>query len=241
MNNSPLNTVIIEDDPVSRKILHNLLDKIDGLTLRKSFSEAFEAYNYLKDNNVDLVFLDIELPDMNGIELLSGLKKKPEVIVVSGHTDYAFDAFQLDVVDYIPKPINKGRFLRAIEKVMKRFDKIENQKTNSFHTATDKTYTYLKKKGAYKKVAFDDILWVESDGDYMNITTGEESFYVKATIKEIQDSLPEGKFIRIHRSYVVPIGKIDAYNKKDSTVTIGKETIPVSNTYRSDLVNSLQI
>ena len=234
------NVVVIEDDPVSRKILSNLINKINGLSLVKSFSEAFEAYNYLKNNMVDLVFLDIELPDMNGIELLSGLENKPDVIVVSGHTDYAFDAFQLDVIDYIPKPINKGRFLRAVEKVMKRSGGSDEQTLHS-SADSDKVYTYLKKKGSYKKVAFNDILWIESDGDYMNITTPDEMFDIKSTAKEIKKTLPDKKFIRIHRSYIVPINKIDAYNKKDSTITIHNETIPVSNTYRSNLVESLEI
>jgi DNA-binding LytR/AlgR family response regulator len=194
-----------------------------------------EAYNYLNSGQVDLMFLDIEMPGMTGIELTKKLgNKKSLIIFTTAKTDYAVEAFELNVVDYLVKPVSLSRFLQAVEKAKEVFDsnkqevKIEAQE-----------FVFVKDNGILKKLNVDDILYLEAMGDYVKVHTAQKFHVLHSTLKSIEEKLPPNKFLRIHRSYIVSLQKIDFI--QDGIINIGKANIPVAETYRSALNKRLNL
>jgi DNA-binding LytR/AlgR family response regulator len=194
-----------------------------------------EAYNYLNSGQVDLMFLDIEMPGMTGIELTKKLgNKKSLIIFTTAKTDYAVEAFELNVVDYLVKPVSLSRFLQAVEKAKEAFDsnkqevKIEAQE-----------FVFVKDNGILKKLNVDDILYLEAMGDYVKVHTAQKFHVLHSTLKSIEEKLPPNKFLRIHRSYIVSLQKIDFI--QDGIINIGKANIPVAETYRSALNKRLNL
>jgi DNA-binding LytR/AlgR family response regulator len=194
-----------------------------------------EAYNYLNSGQIDLMFLDIEMPGMTGIELTKKLgNKKSLIIFTTAKTDYAVEAFELNVVDYLVKPVSLSRFLQAVEKAKEAFDsnkqevKIEAQE-----------FVFVKDNGILKKLNVDDILYLEAMGDYVKVHTAQKFHVLHSTLKSIEEKLPPNKFLRIHRSYIVSLQKIDFI--QDGIINIGKANIPVAETYRSALNKRLNL
>jgi DNA-binding LytR/AlgR family response regulator len=194
-----------------------------------------QAYNYLNSEQIDLLFLDIEMPGMTGIELTKKLgNKKPLIIFTTAKPDYAVEAFELNVVDYIVKPVTTARFLQAVEKAKEAFDsnkqevKIEAQE-----------FVFVKDNGVLKKINVDDILYLEAMGDYVKVHTLQKFHVLHSTLKSIEEKLPLNKFLRIHRSYIVSLQKIDFI--QDGVISIGKASIPVAETYKSSLNKRLNL
>ena len=227
--------LIVDDNQMARLAMRQLVGQVKMLELVAECSDAMQAYNYLNSGQIDLLFLDIEMPGMTGIELTKKLgSKKSLIIFTTAKTDYAVEAFELNVVDYIVKPVTISRFLQAVEKAKEAFDsnkqevKIEAQE-----------FVFVKDNGILKKLNVDDILYLEAMGDYVKVHTAQKFHVLHSTLKSIEEKLPPNKFLRIHRSYIVSLHKIDFI--QDGVINIGKASIPVAETYKSSLNRRLNL
>jgi len=211
-----LNCVIIDDEPLAIKVVLHYAAQVEQLEIIASFTNALESLKFLRENEVDLIFLDISMPQIDGFSLLESLPKKPEVIITTAHSEFALKGFEMDVLDYLVKPISFPRFLKAINK-----SKI---KTNDFKT--DKDYIFVKiDKKKMKKIYLDDILIIESLKDYVKIVTLSKNYVVHQTLSGFTESLPKSKFIRIHRSYTISIGKVSTLEGNRVEINGDKYTI----------------
>ena len=227
--------LIVDDNQLARMAMKQLVNQVQMLELVAECNDAMQAYNYLNNGQVDLLFLDIEMPGMTGIELTKKLgNKRPLIIFTTAKTDYAVEAFELNVVDYIVKPVSLARFLQAVEKAKETLD--SNKQEVKIEA---KEFVFVKDNGILKKLNLDDILYLEAMGDYVKVHTAQKFHVLHSTLKSIEEKLPLNKFLRIHRSYIVSLQKIDFI--QDGIITIGKATIPVAETYKSALNKRLNL
>jgi DNA-binding LytR/AlgR family response regulator len=230
--------LIVDDEPLARELLESHLAKVEGLQLVKSCENAIDAFTILQKHQVDLIFLDIQMPQVTGIDLLRSLKNRPRVIITTAYREHAFDAYDLDVVDYLLKPILFERFLRSISKIYQLkgsaeiIDKI-SPPTNSF----DEAYIYLKEDREMIKVYLKDILYIESLRDYVKVKTAVKQIVTYQKISYLEQKLPEGKFVRIHRSFIIPLDKVLSFTA--STVKIGTVDIPIGRNYKNEALKAL--
>ncbi|RRB00082.1 LytR/AlgR family response regulator transcription factor [Larkinella rosea] len=226
-----MNCVIIEDEPLALNLLESYVRQVEGLTLIRSYTNAVDAFTFLQSKTVDLLFLDIELPQISGLELLKSLKNRPPVIMTTAYRDYAVDAYDLDVVDYLLKPVTFERFLRSISKVYQgsqstSVEAAANPLTNDF----DRAYIFLREDREMVKVYLKDILYIESLRDYVRVKTHDRQIITYQKISYLEQKLPENKFIRIHRSFLVAIEKVTGFTPL--TVLIGEKTLPLGRNYK---------
>lgn len=232
-----MNCVVVDDDKLSRRILEEFIKKTDGLELLHSFSNPVEAINTLKNSDdIGLIFLDIEMPEMNGIEFLNSLKIRSQVIIVSSKGKYAIDAFEYDVTDYLLKPIAYTRFFKAVDKASVRFEK---EKINSM----GKDEIFIKKNSSLVRLKYEEILWVEALENYVVFNTFKDKYTIHFTMKAIEQKLPTEKFTRVHRSYIVNTSSILII--EDNSVIIktneGKKAIPIGKSYKENLMNDINL
>ncbi len=230
-----MNCIIIDDDQLSRKIIESFVERTDFLKLTHSFSNAIEALNTVtNEEKIDLIFLDIEMPEMTGIDFLNSFKSTPQVIIVSAQEKYALDAFEYDVTDYLLKPVTYGRFFKAAEKAFKRLNKVESD---------NKKEIFIKKNSALVRLSYEEILWVEALENYVVINTFDEKYTIHFTMKSIEKQLPLNMFKRIHRSFIVNISKINSI--EDNSVVInhktGRKVLPIGKSYRDNLLGDLNL
>ena len=216
---------IIDDEPIAIDIIRRYLDKLDGFVVKGSFEEPLEAFQALKKNPVDLVFLDIQMPGLSGLEMLKALTHKPAVILTTAHREYALEGFDLDVVDYLLKPIEFQRFLKAIDKYLER-----QKPASAAAVAASEASILVRANRKSVRVRLSDILYIEGLKDYVKIILPEETLLTKELIGEMEQRLPPEQFFRLHRSFIVPRDKIDAFTAMD--VEIGKYEIPIGRTYK---------
>lgn len=216
---------IIDDEPIAIGIIRHYLDKLDGFEVKGSFEDPLEAFQALKKEPVDLIFLDIQMPGLSGLEMLKALSHKPAVILTTAHREYALDGFELDVVDYLLKPIEFQRFLKAIDKFIERQNKVPPAALNPPEASI-----LVRANRKSILVRLSDILYIEGLKDYVRIVLPGQSLLTKELIGDIEQRLPAGQFFRIHRSFIVPRDKIDAFTAMD--VEIGKYEIPIGRTYK---------
>lgn len=193
--------IITDDEPVARKGLRGYIEKIDFLTLIGECEDAIQLNTMLKINGVDLIFLDIEMPEMTGFELLSNLSNPPKVIIVSAYEQYAIKGYEFDVVDYLLKPVSFDRFLKAVNRVHDLFQTEQKESHD---------YIFVKSDKQLKKILFKDILFIESMENYVVIQTASSKEIVYTTLKQLYESLPQDIFQQTHRSYIVNIKKVTA-------------------------------
>jgi len=230
-----MNCIIVDDNPIARMAMTKLVEQVKDLSLMSECENAMEAYNMVNKNPVDLLLLDIEMPGMTGIELIKNLgKRKPFIIFTTAKTNYAVDAFELNVVDYLVKPIEPPRFLKAIERVKEAMESIKEQVE-----VKDREFVFVKDNGILKKIGADDILYLEAMGDYVKIFTPQKFHIVHATLKSIEEKLPASKFMRVHRSYIVALNKIDFI--EEGVININGSAIPVADAYKAPLNNRLNL
>ena len=232
-----MKTIILDDERPAVQILSMFVKKVPFLQLELATTNAFEALEILNNKKIDLLFLDIEMPDITGIELLKALSKPPMLIFTTAYEQYALQGYELDIVDCLVKPIRFSRFLKATNKAQKRYQ-YEQQSTN-FLQEKKITDDFLFVKADYKtvKIAFDDILYIEGLKDYVKIVTKNKMLLTRLNLKGIEKKLPQTHFIRIHRSYIVAFSKITSFQK--SQVTIATKNLPISDTYRDSLLKRL--
>jgi DNA-binding LytR/AlgR family response regulator len=227
-----IKAAILDDDALSRKIIENLIDKHDGIELIAQFENPIEASEKLPELDCDLLFLDMEMPEMNGIEFIASATNIPQVIVVSSKKEYAADTYNYDISDYLVKPVDPNRFKQAVEKVVNITEAVQKQDDVKDHL-------FIKKNKGYSRLNFEDIEYLEALADYVQINTKNERYTVLSTMKSISSRLPEDQFLRIHRSYIVALSKIDRLD--DNMVVLGGKSIPVSRSYRENLLNKLNL
>ena len=227
--------IIVDDNKMARMAMKQLVGQVADLELVKECADAMEAYNVINKEQVDLLFLDIEMPGMTGLELIKNLgAKKPLIIFTTAKKDYAVEAFELNVVDYLIKPISPARFIQAVDRAgeAKASDK-EVVKVG------EQEFVFIKDNGVLKRISVDDILFLEAMGDYVKVHTAQKFHVLHATLKSIEEKMPASKFIRVHRSYIVSLNKIDFI--QEGVISIGKASIPVADTYRSMLNKRLNL
>jgi len=229
-----MNCIIVDDDELSRKVLELVILDVPELKLIKICKGPAEAKEMLKTGNIDLVFLDIEMPEMNGMDFIKSLETKPLIILTTSHTEYAIDAFEYNVVDYLIKPVLLPRFLKAVAKAKELFESSKNEVT-----VADKDYFFIKANSVMTKVHIKDILWIEALGDYITINTTSKKFVLHLTLKAIGDRLPQDKFVRVHRSYIVTVDNITAV--EDTTIYIDETPIPVGALYKENFLKRLNL
>lgn len=222
------NCGIIDDDSLAISIIKSYIDKIPNLQLVFTLENPLAGEKYLHDKPVDLLFLDVEMPQISGLEFLHTLTQKPKVIITSAKKDYAAEGFDLDVLDYIVKPVTFQRFSQSI----KKFFALDNpvQEPTPKQNLKDPEFLFLKENKKKVKVAIDNILYVESIKDYIKVYTTQKTVVTKEQISNFLGLLPPDKFLRVHRSYLVAIQKIDAYSA--STIEIKDTKIPIGRNYK---------
>jgi DNA-binding LytR/AlgR family response regulator len=233
-----MNCIIIEDDPLSMKVVEEFVKRTDFLDLKYEFHDAVEAINTLNvgEENIDLIFLDIEMPEMTGIEFLNTVKSLPQVIIISSQEKYALQAFEHEVTDYLLKPVTYSRFYKAVKKAQENFNLKEISKQENDEI-------FIKKDSALVRLKYNDILWVEAMENYVVINTVEERFTIHFTMKSILLQLPSDIFKRVHRSYIVNVKNIDRI--EDNYVIMasnkGKKQIPIGKAYKERFMKEINL
>ncbi len=231
MDKFTLKCVIVDDSTLQRLSIVRLIDNHPSLNLVAEYNNAIEAKIGLADQKVDLIFLDIEMPILSGFDLLDDLEDKPQVIFITGKTKYAFKAFDYDAVDYLRKPISKERFLNAVHKAITNF-KLKNE--DDFDEGE---FIFVKSNLKKRKVFLNDLRYIEALGDYVKLVTEHDALVVLSTMKAFEALLPSDRFLRIHKSYIVNIEKVERYNSK--VIELDNEQLPLSRNRKADLVEAL--
>jgi DNA-binding LytR/AlgR family response regulator len=232
--------IIVEDEPLARSLLENYIQKVPYLQLIQSFSDPLKALDFLRDNTVDIMFSDIQMPEITGITLLKILQKKPLIILTTAYSEYAIEGYELDVLDYLLKPITFERFLKSVEKASLRLN------TNQNSTSTEKSipetiivnnsveaiqpFIFVKDGTKLVKIKLNEIMYIEGLKDYVTIYTTQQKIVSLQTLKALETQLPEKQFIRIHNSYIIALEWIESIQREK--VQIGKAYLPISDTYR---------
>lgn len=227
-----LKCAVVDDSSLQRLSIVKLIKDHPNLRLVAQYNNAIETKNGLLDTDVDLIFLDIEMPILSGFELLDDLPNKPQIIFVTGKTKYAFKAFDYDATDYIHKPVNKERFNNAVSKALNLF-----QLRTKGVPAEDENFIFVKSNLKNRKVFLNKLKYIEALGDYVKFVTEKENFVVLATMKSFEEQLPSDQFLRIHKSYIVNLEKVERYNSKN--IEIDKQQIPLSRHKKSNLIEAL--
>ena len=233
------NVIIVDDEYLARKLLQDYVSKVESLQLVATCSNAIEAMNALNDQQVDIMFLDIQMPDLTGLELVRSLEQKPAVIFTTAYSEYAVDAFELSVVDYLLKPFNFPRFIQAINKAIGT----EQPRTAGAEKPADtisKSNDFITVKADYKlyKINYDDLLYIEGQHEYVTFHTTQRRITALFALKDLEEILPKDKFVRVHKSYIVSFKHIQDLDKSD--VTVAGNKVPVGASYRDELLSRLQ-
>lgn|SRR5690348_2457956 len=227
-----LKCVILDDEPMARNFLERYCAKTPQLELVGSFGNAEEAFVYLKETEIDILFLDVEMPGDNGFELLDKLIYMPRVILTTSKTEYAFNAFEYHVTDFLKKPITYNRFLKSIEKAA----------TSASDAATDEPKEkdfFIKAEGKLIRLSYEDILYIESVGDYVKYFTASKNYLTHSTLKAVEERMGIHQFMKIHRSYIVNLRKIK--DIQDNSVVIEGKVIPISKSLRQGVMQKLNV
>lgn len=225
--------LIVDDEPFARKLMEQYVAKVPYLTLVQSCASPLTAIEVLQQQTVDILFLDINMPEITGLSLLKILKKKPLVVLTTAYSEYALEGYELDVADYLLKPITLERFLKSVEKVTSRLQGTPPPAVpQSVATESEAKLPYLFVKDGTRlvKILVSDILYIEGLKDYVGICTKDKKIVTLQTMKALETQLPENRFIRIHNSYIVAFDAIDAIDREK--VQIGKAFLPISDTYK---------
>ncbi len=227
--------MIIDDEPLARDLIESYVGRMENLTLIKSCNNALEAFPILQQKQIELIFLDIHMPQLTGIDLIKSLKDRPKVILTTAYREYAAEAFDLDVIDYLIKPITFDRFLRAVGKIYQSGTIISDE--NPLLKSFDDAYIFLREDREMVKVFLKDILYIESLRDYVKVKTATKQIITYQKISVLEQKLPEKEFVRIHRSFIVAIGKVSSFTA--NTVKTGEIEIPLGRNYKQQALKIL--
>jgi DNA-binding LytR/AlgR family response regulator len=228
-----LNCVVVDDSSIQRMIITKLVNNHQNLNLVGDFSNAIEAKSCMSVHTVDLIFLDIEMPIISGFDFLDGLKLKPQIIFITSKADYAVKAFDYDATDYLQKPISVERFDSAVKRA------IDMHRLRHEITDEEGDFIFIKSNLKKLKIFTSKIKWIEAYGDYVKVVTDEDSNLVLSTMKSFEQDLDKERFLRVHKSYIVNIDKIERFNSKYAEIGVTK--IPLSRNKKEDLKKALAI
>lgn len=232
-----MNCIVIDDDKLSRRIVEEFINKTDFLNHVDSFDNAVDAISLFKSGNeVNLIFLDVEMPVMTGIEFIKTLKNPPQIIIISSKDQYAIQAFEYDVTDYLLKPVAYSRFFRAVDKAYSQFTKRPAVNDN-------KNEIFIKKNSSLVKLKYEEILWVEALENYVIVNTFDDKYTIHFTMKSIEKKLPSSKFSRVHRSYIVNTSSINLIEDNSILIPVdgGIKSIPIGKSYKDKLMDDLNL
>lgn len=226
---------IIDDEPLAVEVLESHIAKLDSIEIAGTFGNAIKAFEALKKNQVDLLFLDIQMPKLTGVEFLKTLQHPPKVIFTTAYREYALDGFELDAVDYLLKPISFERFLKAVNKVFE----LQVPKSQALHLPekTDE-FMFVSSGKEQVKIRLADILYLESKGDYVLIKTKNKEVTTHSTLTSMEDQMPGFTFLRVHRSFIVNLRNIESWSK--SEITADDQKIPIGRSYKSHALRFLK-
>ena len=225
--------IIVDDEPLAIEILESYVARIQELELTGTFRNAIAAFTFVQQHPVDLIFLDIEMPKLSGIDFLKTLKHHPKVIITTAYRDYAIEGFELEVIDYLLKPIPFERFLKSVGKVLSS----RAESTSVPTPSAQDSFIYFKVDKKMVKTKIADILYIESIKDYVKVRTADKEIITQQKISYLDESLPRAQFLRVHRSFIVNLDRIDAYTATD--VEISKFKVPIGRNYKNDVMKVL--
>lgn len=225
-----INCIAIEDEPLALKKIKEFIEQVDYLTLLEGFNNAVDAIGFLKNNAVDLIFLDIRMKKLSGIQFLESLQLKPKVIITSAYDEYALKGYELDVADYLLKPFTFERFLKSVDKVYNQLNTTKNDNPNDS--------IFVKTEYRIERIEIRDILYIQGMKDYLQIHTADRKIMTLQTFKNLLEVLPKIDFQRVHNSYIVSVPKIEHIER--NRIRIGKELIPISESYRDKFFGILK-
>jgi len=232
------NCLIVDDEPLARELMRNHIQKLDNLEIVAECGDAMKAFEALRIHKIDLMFMDIQMPQITGIDFLKTLKNPPQVIITTAYREYALEGFELDVVDYLLKPITFERFLKAVNKYFQstssNFGMVENYAQGNNH---DEAFIYVKENKKVLKLHLNDILYIEGLSEYVKIHTPEKRIVTKTSMTSMEEKLPDHDFMRIHKSYIVSLRKIEAFTSTSIEIT-GKE-LPIGRSFKNTVAKVL--
>jgi DNA-binding LytR/AlgR family response regulator len=232
-----MNCIIVDDDKLSSKIIEGYVSKFTSLNLIGSYNDAVAARNILTErHDIDLIILDIEMPEMNGFDFIGSLDSPPNIIIISSAEEYAFKAFDFNVVDYLLKPVTYGRFCKAIDKTIRYFTRKEGSNTGDEEI-------FIKKGSSLVKLKLREIIYIEALENYVTLNTNDDKFTIHFTMKAIESQLPSGVFIRVHRSYIINKSMIQTIKENSLDLNVGGtlRSIPVGKSFRDSLLNDINV
>jgi len=233
-----INCIIIDDEPLAISVIENYLNEFNDFHLVASFLNPLEAISTLKEHPIDVVFLDINMPKMSGLEFIKSLENKPNIVITTAYREYAVESYDLDVLDYLVKPVPFNRFLKSINKITQKVHAQKGYKV--VDTASDDSYFFLKVDKKLVKIVYDQIYYIESLKDYIKVFTTTGSYLAHKSLTSITEELPGEQFLRIHRSYTIAINKITSL--EGNSVEINSKRIPIGRKYvnhaKSIILNS---
>ena len=224
--------IIVDDEPLAREGMELNVEELDYLNLVGQFSTAVDALNFLNENPVDLMFLDIQMPGLTGLDFIRSLKERPMIILSTAYPQYALEGFELDVIDYLVKPNRLQRFIQAVSKAKALYDL--KQKAEKVETAVSEEDIFIRADRKYIRIFFKDIKYIKGMKDYVMIYTGKDKFMTAMNIKTTNEQLPNHQFVRVNKSYIVNADFIDSIGT--DFINIGGEEIPLGRTYREDFI-----
>jgi len=240
MNNAEKNIaccLVVDDEPMARDVLRRYIEKVPTLQLKGECSNAIDALVFLQNNHVDLILLDIRMPELLGTEFVQSLQNPPKIIFTTAFKEYALDGFELEAVDYLLKPVRFERFLRAVNRAFPKKDGEQENSSGNSNKKTGTDFIYLRVDRKLVKILLADILYIESARDYVKVFTKDKSYITRQTISSIEAMLSGNEFIRIHKSYIISISKIKSFTNE--LVEIGNKELPIGKFYRNSFVKMI--
>lgn len=231
----PATCIIVDDETIARDVIASHLSQIENIEVIAQCKNAIEAFNFISNNKVDLVFLDINMPEISGIAFAKSINKDLKIIFTTAYRDYAVEGFDLQAVDYLLKPIAFDRLLKALNLY---FDVYSDSKSTNIKAIERNDFIFVRSNRRMLKVDFSDILFVESYSDYIKIHLQNETIVTRETISAIEAKLPKTKFMRIHRSYIVCLSKIQSFTNEE--VTVNRKALPISRSYKKEVLKHLE-
>jgi len=231
----PISCIIVDDESMARDIIATHLAQIQNIEVIAQCKNAIEAFNFINNNDVDLIFLDINMPEISGIAFAKSINKNIKIIFTTAYRDYAVEGFDLQAVDYLLKPIPFERLLKAVNRY---FEVNTVQSDIQLKPMDDNNFIFVRSDRRMLKITFSDILYIESLSDYIKIHLKDQCIVTRETISAIEAKLPQKDFLRIHRSYIISLNKIESFTNEE--ITVNRKALPISRSYKKDVLNHLE-
>lgn len=229
-----ISCIIVDDESVAREVIETHLSKISSITIMGSYSNAIDALNCLREHDIDLIFLDINMPEISGISFAKSINKNSKIIFTTAYRDYAVEGFELQAVDYLLKPISFDRVLKAVTNYFEIYSDLEH---NELKLTNSSDFMFVKADRRMVKIDFNEIIYIESCSDYLKIHLANETILTRQTISAIEAKLPRGKFLRIHRSFIITLKNISSFNNEE--IVINNKALTISRSYKKEVLKIL--